>query len=128
MCRFCSFIDRHLSEVYTNYIHRLPTAFRRKFVAEDGRRTFLRNAEVILQAYMDTKASRVLRDSSLSFLREDHNHNKETRRIFHLVLSPIYALIYIIKILSQAVTLVALFTPTCFDPYGSSSGSTAGPC
>ena len=42
----------------------------------------------------------------------------------------IYALIYtyIIKILSQAVTLVALFTPTCFDPYGSSSGSTAGPC
>ena len=31
-----------------------------------------------------------------------------------------------IKILSQAVTLVALFTPTCFDPYGSSSGSTYG--
>ena len=46
----------------------------------------------------------------------------------HLVLSPTYALIYIIKILSQAITLVALFTPTCFDPYGSSSGSTAGPC
>ena len=47
-----------------------------------------------------------------------------------LVLSPTYALIYkyIIKILSQAITLVALFTPTCFDPYGSSSGSTAGPC
>ena len=45
----------------------------------------------------------------------------------HLVLSPTYALIYIIKI-SQAVTLVALFTPTCFDPYGSSLGSTAGPC
>ena len=41
---------------------------------------------------------------------------------------PTYALIYIIKILSQAVTFVALFTPTCFDPYGSSSGSTAGPC
>ena len=38
------------------------------------------------------------------------------------------ALIYIIKILSQAITLVALFTPTCFDPYGSSSGSTSGPC
>ena len=38
----------------------------------------------------------------------------------HLVLSPTYALIYIIKILSQAITLVALFTPTCFDPYGSS--------
>ena len=46
----------------------------------------------------------------------------------YLVFSPTYALIYIIKILSQAVTLVALFTPTCFDPYGSSSGSTAGPC
>ena len=42
--------------------------------------------------------------------------------------SPTYALVYIIKILSQAVTLVSLFTPTCFDPYGSSSGSTAGPC
>ena len=40
----------------------------------------------------------------------------------HLVLSPTYALIYIIKILTQAITLVALFTPTCFDPYGSSSG------
>jgi len=36
-----------------------------------------------------------------------------------LVSSPTYALIYIIKILSQAVTLVALFTSTCFDPYGS---------
>ena len=36
--------------------------------------------------------------------------------------SPTYALIYIIKILSQAVTLIAHFTPTCFDPYGSSSG------
>jgi len=36
--------------------------------------------------------------------------------------------IYIIKILSQAITLVALFTRTCFDPYGSSSGITAGPC
>ena len=36
----------------------------------------------------------------------------------HLVLSPTYALIYVIKILSQAITLVALFTPTCFDPYG----------
>ena len=46
----------------------------------------------------------------------------------HLVFSPTYALIYIIKILSQAVTLVARFTPTCFDPYGSSSGSIAGPC
>ena len=46
----------------------------------------------------------------------------------HLVLSPTYALIYIIKILSQAIILVALFTPTCFGPYGSSSGSTAGPC
>jgi len=46
----------------------------------------------------------------------------------YLVLSPTYALIYIIKILSQAITLVALLTPTCFDPYGSSSGSTAGPC
>ena len=45
-----------------------------------------------------------------------------------LVFSPTYALIYIIKILSQAVTLIAHFTPTCFDPYGSSSGSTAGPC
>ena len=45
-----------------------------------------------------------------------------------LSFSPTYALMYIIKILSQAVTLVALFTPTCFDPYGSSSGSTAGPC
>jgi len=33
-----------------------------------------------------------------------------------------------IKILSQAVTLIAHFTRTCFDPYGSSSGSTAGPC
>ena len=43
-------------------------------------------------------------------------------------ISPTYALIYIIKILSQAVTLIAHFTPTCFDPYGSSSGSTAGPC
>jgi len=46
----------------------------------------------------------------------------------HLVLSPTYALIYIIKILSHAITLVALFTPTCFDPYGSSSGSIVGPC
>ena len=46
----------------------------------------------------------------------------------HLVFSPTYAIIYIIKILSQAITLVARFTPTCFDPYGSSSGSTAGPC
>jgi len=36
-----------------------------------------------------------------------------------LVLSPTYALIYIITILSQTVTLVARFTPTCFDPYGS---------
>ena len=45
-----------------------------------------------------------------------------------LVFSPTYALIYIIKILSQAITLVALFTPTCFDPYRSSSGSTAGHC
>ena len=42
--------------------------------------------------------------------------------------SPTYALIYIIKILSQAVMLITHFTPTCFDPYGSSSGSTAGPC
>ena len=42
--------------------------------------------------------------------------------------SPTYALIYIIKILSQAVTLIAHFTPTYFDPCGSSSGSTAGPC
>ena len=45
-----------------------------------------------------------------------------------LSFSPSYALKYIIKILSQAVTLIAHFTPTCFDPYGSSSGSTAGPC
>jgi len=42
----------------------------------------------------------------------------------HLVLSPTYTLIHIIKILSQAITLVALFTPTYFDPYGSSSGNT----
>ena len=48
--------------------------------------------------------------------------------IWVLSFSPTYALIYIIKILPQAVTLVARFTPTCFDPYGSSSGSTAGPC
>ena len=46
----------------------------------------------------------------------------------HLVLSPTYEFIYITKILSQAITSVALFSPTCFDPYGSSSGSTAGPC
>ena len=46
----------------------------------------------------------------------------------HLVFSPTYALIYIIKILSQAVTLIAHITPTCFDPYGSSSGSISGPC
>ena len=45
-----------------------------------------------------------------------------------LSFSPTFALIYIIKILSQAVTLIAHFTPTCFDPYGSSSGSTVGPC
>ena len=45
-----------------------------------------------------------------------------------LSFSPTYALIYIMKILSQAVTLIAHFTPTCFDPYGSSSGSTAGLC
>ena len=45
-----------------------------------------------------------------------------------LSFSPTYALIYIIKILSQAVTLIAHFTPTFFDPYGSSSGSTAGSC
>ena len=37
----------------------------------------------------------------------------------YLVFSPTYALIYIIKILSQAVILIAHFTPTCFDPYGS---------
>jgi len=36
-----------------------------------------------------------------------------------LSFSPTYALIYIIKILSHAVTLMAHFTPTCFDPYGS---------
>ena len=41
---------------------------------------------------------------------------------------PTYALIYIIKILSQAVTLIAHITPTCFDLYGSSSGSISGPC
>ena len=46
----------------------------------------------------------------------------------HLVFLPTYALIFINKMLSQSVTLVALFTPTCFDSYGSSSGSTAGPC
>jgi len=45
-----------------------------------------------------------------------------------LSFSPTHALIYIIKILSQAITLIAHFTSTCFDPYGSSSGSTAGPC
>ena len=50
------------------------------------------------------------------------------RAFYSFSFSPIYALIYIIEILSQAVTLVALFTPTCFDPYGSSSGSIAGPC
>ena len=53
---------------------------------------------------------------------------KNTTVVYDLVLSPTYALIYIIKILSQAITLVAFFTPTCFDPYRSSSGSTAGPC
>ena len=51
-----------------------------------------------------------------------------TNMMLILSFSPTYALIYIIKILSQAVTLIAHFTPTCFDPYGSSSGSTAGPC
>ena len=51
-----------------------------------------------------------------------------TVHFVHLVFSPTYALIYIIKILSQAVILVARFTPTCFDPYGSSSGSTVGTC
>ena len=45
-----------------------------------------------------------------------------------LVFSPTYALVYIIKILSQAVTLIAHITPTCFDPYRSSSGSISGPC
>ena len=45
-----------------------------------------------------------------------------------LSFSPTYALIYIIKILSQAVTLIAYITPTCFDPYGSPSGSISGPC
>ena len=45
-----------------------------------------------------------------------------------LSFSPTYALIYIIKILSQAVILIAHITPTCFDPYGSSSGSISGPC
>ena len=53
---------------------------------------------------------------------------KRIHTIILLSFSPTYAFIYIIKILSQAVTLIALFTPTCFDPYGSSSGSTAGPC
>jgi len=33
-----------------------------------------------------------------------------------------------IKVLSQLITSVALFTPTCFDLYGSSSGSPSGPC
>jgi len=46
---------------------------------------------------------------------------------FSLSFSPTYAPICIIKILSQAVTLIAHFTPTYFDPCGSSSGSTAGP-
>ena len=53
---------------------------------------------------------------------------KINKALCSLSFSSTYALIYIIKILSQAVTLVARFTPTCFDPYGSSSGSTAGPC
>ena len=55
-------------------------------------------------------------------------HMGHTVCVLLLSFSPTYALIYIIKILSQAVTFVALFTPTCFDPYGSSSGGTAGPC
>ena len=55
-------------------------------------------------------------------------HTYKTTGKIILSFSPTYALIYIIKILSQAVTLIAHFTPTCFDPYGSSSGSTAGPC
>jgi len=37
--------------------------------------------------------------------------------IIYLIFSPTYALIYIIKILLQAVTLIAHFTPTCFDPF-----------
>ena len=53
---------------------------------------------------------------------------KSSKQLVYLVLSPTYALIYFIKILSQSITLVALFTPTCFDLYESSSGSTAGPC
>jgi len=53
-------------------------------------------------------------------------NNTESIKSFSF--SPTYALMYIIKILSQAVTLIAHFTPTRFDPYGSSSGSTAGPC
>ena len=53
---------------------------------------------------------------------------KLAKVFFLFSFSPTYALIYIIKILSQAVMLIAHFTPTCFDPYGSSSGSTAGRC
>ena len=65
--------------------------------------------------------------SSVRLTEDAFNINTATD-LRYLVLSPTYALIYIIKILSQAITFVALFTPTCFDPYGSSSGSTDGPC
>ena len=59
---------------------------------------------------------------------ENSGNSQAAQNILTLSFSPTYALIYIIKIISQAVTLVALFTPACFDPYGSSSGSIAGPC
>ena len=53
---------------------------------------------------------------------------KRQTMLYTLSFSPTYVLIYIIKILSQAVTLIAHITPTCFDPYGSSSGIISGPC
>ena len=61
-----------------------------------------------------------------TFLTSSYVGNNEFRTFIvspcifvHLGFSPTYALIYIIKILSQAVTLIAHLTPTCFDPHGS---------
>ena len=81
--------------------------------------TFFRNTEFgnccFLQIYFWVKR----RPKAAIKLVPSNRLWKTKKTAEHLVFSPTYALIYIIKILSQAITLVALFTPTCFDPYGS---------
>ena len=65
-----------------------------------------------------------IRDSAIeiNFLTQYLNRKftKKAMNDVYIGFSPTYALIYIIKIISQAVILIAHFIPTCFDPYGSS--------